>query len=192
MSSASFCSDSELDRATQAMEASSEEGLRQTDLLIAQYPNDARLHFLKGSMLVTLGRPIEAHASLCLAVHLAPDFPLARFQLGLFELTSGEAEQALRSWEPLSALADDHYLKIFVTGLSHLIRDEFSECVVWLRKGITRNQENQPLNRDMQMVIDQCTPLIPTQTAPVMADERSSETSFLLRQLSNRGSGRLN
>ncbi len=192
MSSTTYCSESDIDGVTRAMDVSSEDGLRQTERLIAQFPNDARLHFLKGSMLVTLGRPIEAHASLCLAVHLAPDFSLARFQLGLFELTSGEADQALRSWEPLGALAEDHYLRFFVTGLTHLIRDEFAECVVWLRKGITRNQENQPLNRDMQMVIDQCTPLIDSKSAPVMADERGSETSFLLRQLTGRNSGRLN
>jgi predicted Zn-dependent protease len=70
------------------------------EALIVEFPDDARLHFLKGSSLIGEGRHIEGHQALTRAVALAPDFAIARFQLGLFQLTSGEADRALETWGP--------------------------------------------------------------------------------------------
>ena len=81
---------------------------------------------------------------------------LARFQLGFFELTSGEAVRALATWEPLDTLPEGHYLGHFVTGLRHLIADRFADAIAALEAGIAVNDENAPLNRDMQLIIDEC------------------------------------
>lgn len=153
--------------------------------LIAAYPDDARLHFMRGSLLAGSGRPIEAHAALSRAVALAPDFTLARFQLGFFELTSGEAARALETWGPLRALPTDHYLARFVAGLTDLIHDRFAEAIAALQDGIAVNTENPLLNHDMQLIIDQCAGVVPDR-APAASAE-SSATSFLLGQIEPRG-----
>jgi tetratricopeptide (TPR) repeat protein len=175
-----LCSDEEMVQLLQAMQSDAADELMLAERLIDAYPEDARLHFLRGSLLAGSGRPIEAHASLSRAVALAPEFALARFQLGFFELTSGEAARALATWEPLHTLPADHYLAHFVTGLRHLIADRFAETIAALEAGIAVNEENLPLNRDMQLIIDECTGL--AERKPTEPVEEASATSFLLDQ----------
>lgn len=163
--------------------ADSAAGLARIDDLLTAYPDDARLHFLRASLLVG-SRPIEAHAAFSRAVAIAPDFAIARFQLGFFELTSGEGARAIATWAPLLALPDDHYLRRFVVGLTHLIHDRFAEAVAALRDGIAANTETPPLNGDMQLLIAQCEAQL---DGPTVTGETSA-TSFLLDPL---GGGRM-
>jgi len=159
--------------------------------VLLKYPEDPRLHFLKGSTFAESGRLIEAHAALSQAVKLAPDFHNARFQLGFFQLTSGESDNALKTWARLDGLPKDQYLRIFVIGLRHLIRDELPECEEMLKKGISLNTENPPLNTDMQLIISQIRPLMQGKEsseagAPASeaedAEAEASLTSILLQQ----------
>ncbi|HEX4695786.1 hypothetical protein [Sphingomonas sp.] len=152
------------------------------DRALADFPADPRLHFLRGSLLAGIGRPIEALASLKAAVDLAPDFAIARFQLGFFQLTSGEAADALSTWGPLALLPEGHYLRTFVGGLTYLIRDEFPQAIEQLRLGIAANEENPPLNRDMQLIIDRVGEI----GSDAGTDETMSATSLLLGQFSGR------
>lgn len=160
---------------------------------LVQYPDDARLHFLKGSTYAGSGRLIEAHAALTRAVDLSPDFHIARFQLGFFQLTSGESDNALKTWARLDGLPKDNYLRVFVIGLRHLIRDELEECLAELQRGMSLNEDNLPLNNDMQLIITQITPLIEAQaeeneSTPAGDDKKqaspdeASLTSILLQQ----------
>jgi hypothetical protein len=96
-----------------------------------------------------------AWAAMRRAVDLAPDYVIARFQLGLLELTSGEPIAAQETWGPLHGLPRDNFVRLFVEGLCHLIRDEFAGAVRCLQDGIALNGENAPMNRDMQLVIDE-------------------------------------
>jgi tetratricopeptide (TPR) repeat protein len=174
-----LCGDDEIRQLLAAMASDASDELALAERLIDAYPDDARLHFLRGSLLAGAGRPIEAHASLSHAVALAPDFALARFQLGFFELTSGEAARAVATWEPLDSLPADHHLAHFVVGLRYLIQDRFPEAIVALQAGIAVNDENLPLNRDMQLIIDKCAGLAGAQPA---APAEASATSLLLNQ----------
>ncbi|KQN71163.1 hypothetical protein ASE91_08495 [Sphingomonas sp. Leaf62] len=178
-----MCEDDDIRQLLAVAAASPGDALPLAERLIAAHPGDARLHFFRGSMLAGSARPIEAHAALSRAVALAPDFALARFQLGFFELTSGEPARAQATWEKLSTLPDDHYLRQFVTGLIHLIHDRFADAIAALDGGIAANAETPPLNHDMQLIIDQCRPLL----NPAAEAEEASPTSFLLGQL-GRGS----
>ncbi|MFD1034611.1 tetratricopeptide repeat protein [Sphingomonas hankookensis] len=163
--------------------ADSAAGLARIDDLLTTYPDDARLHFLRASLLVG-SRPIEAHAAFSRAVAIAPDFAIARFQLGFFELTSGEGARAIATWAPLLDLPEGHYLHRFVTGLTHLIHDRFADAVATLRDGIAANTETPPLNGDMQLLIAECE----AQMGEPVAVGETSATSFLLDPL---GGGRM-
>lgn len=181
-----LCSDDELRDLMSAISADDGTEIALVDRSLALFPEDARLHFLRGSLLAGIGRPIEALASLKAAVDLAPDFAIARFQLGFFQLTSGEAADALSTWGPLALLSEGHYLRIFVGGLTYLIRDEFPQAIEQLKIGIAANAENLPLNRDMQLIIDRVSEIVDQSTS---GNETASPTSFLLGQF---GGGRPN
>ncbi|OCC22925.1 hypothetical protein MB02_14255 [Croceicoccus estronivorus] len=151
-----LCSDAEINALVAAIQGNDHDDLAQVDALLADYPQDPRLHFMRGSILAGRQRPIEAHAALAKAVTIAPEFHLARYQLGFFELTSGEADNALSTWGPLLRLPQDHYLRHFVEGMTHLIRDEFAEAITLMRSGMALNEENPPLNNDIRLLIKEC------------------------------------
>lgn len=181
-----LCDDISIEALRKAMDQSATDQLPQMESLLDRFPEDPRLHFLYGSTLVSTGRIIEAHRSLSKAVELAPDFAIARFQLGLFQLTSGETNAALETFGPLDRLPDTHYLRAFVDGLRCLIRDDFMGTIENLRKGIGVNRENPPLNNDMQLIIDRSLPLLGNSSAEVEGGE-VSETSLILQQFSGHG-----
>jgi hypothetical protein len=117
------------------------------------------------------------------AVALAPEFAIARFQLGFFELTSGEAEAARNTWLPLKTLLPHgHWMLLFVEGLESLILDRFAECISCLSEGIRHNQENLPLNNDMALIISQCRDLLEQDGQSENGEDGTdvSPTSFLL------------
>lgn len=188
MESETLCGDAELQDLMAAMQSDDQDGMVRLDRLLVRHPDDPRLHFLRGSVLASIGRPIEALASLKRAVELAPDFAIARFQLGFFQLTSGEAMDALTSWGPIALLPEGHYLRFFVGGLTHLIRDEFPETIARLQEGMAVNDENPALNNDMQLIIGKVLELQnQAQTKPPRDRDVASATSFLLDQFAAPG-----
>lgn len=178
------CDESQLQALLDLYKTEAPERIGATEALIGAFPEDARLHFMLGSTLIGEGRLIEGHAALARAVELAPDFAIARFQLGLFQLTSGEADNALGTWGRLDRLAEGHYLRRFVDGLRALIRDEFSQCIEHLRAGIALNTENAPLNTDMGLIIGKCEEI---QAAGQTSGEAPmTETALILQQFTQR------
>lgn len=182
-----LCADQDLADVMQAVQNETGDELLRLDRLVSAYPEDPRLHFLRGSILAGIGRPIEALTSFREAVRLAPDFAIARFQLGFFLLTSGEAAEALSVWGPLAMLPADQYLRLFVGGLTHLIRDEFPETIRELEAGIAANQDNPPLNRDMQLIISRVRQIGTAPAEDTGRDVTMSATSLLLGQLNVSG-----
>ncbi|HWE45778.1 MAG TPA: hypothetical protein VG407_07095 [Caulobacteraceae bacterium] len=136
------------------MRQGDEQGLEAAEQALGAHPDDARLHFLRGSILAGLQRYAEARQAMQTSVNLAPGFAIARFQLGLLVLCGGDAIGAETAWGPLHLLPEGAPLRLFVEGLDAMIRDEFEPAIRRLRDGIARNQENEPLNRDMSMLID--------------------------------------
>lgn len=150
-----LCPEPEMAALLEQMASDESNALRRLSDLLDQYEDDPRLHFLHGSLFAEQQDYAAARDAMRRAVDLAPDFAIARFQLGFLLLTSGEPHAAQEAWGPLHGLPQDNYLRIFVTGLCHLTRDEFDEAVVRLGEGISRNQENPSMNNDMQMIIDE-------------------------------------
>ena len=176
-----MCGETEIADLINLMQADGENEVAPVDALITQYPEDARLHFLRGSVMASAGQLVQAYESMRTAVKLAPDFVIARFQLGFFELSSGDAASAVTTWAPLKDLATSHYISHFVRGLTHLIDDEFETALECLQLGIALNTENLPLNQDMQLIVDKIAGLSPAGEGAGKSEV--SATSILLGQL---------
>ena len=154
MTKARNCPDDELSKLLALAGQEAKRAAHGLDGLLHDYPQDARLFFLKGSLQAAQQDFAAARASLRHAVDLAPDYAAARFQLGLLLLTSGEPHAAREAWGPLHSLPADNYLRLFVMGLCRLIQDEFDDTVRLLEQGMAGNHENPAVNHDMQMIVD--------------------------------------
>ncbi len=181
-----LASDAEITELVAALSSGDGEDLVHIDRLLARYPDDPRLHFMRGSVLAGLGRAIEAHEAMARAIDIAPGYALARYQLGFFELTSGEAERALSTWGPLFMLAEDNYLRVFAEGMTHLIRDEFAPAIDKFQIGLALNHENEPMNHDIRLLIAECRKLMERQGDASVEGDEISATALLLNQLGPR------
>ncbi len=181
-----LCSDDDLATLVAAIERDDQGDLAALDAMLVRFPQDPRLHFMRGSVLAGRRQALEAHAALARSVELAPEFHLARYQLGFFELTSGEVNEALATWGPLLRLPEDSYLRVFVEGLTHLVRDEFGPALARLQQGIELNRDNAPLNGDIRLLIAECRNALGEQAAETDAasgeDGDLSATSVILGQ----------
>jgi Flp pilus assembly protein TadD len=176
-----ICPPELLSEAAARADADTTAGLSAVEDLLHSYPADPRLHFLKGSLLAALSRFDEALAPFTQAVRLNPQFPIARFQLGLLQLTSGDAAAAAATWAPLEALDPEQPLRLFAEGLLRLAADEFALAEALLRRGVAANAELPPLNRDMQVVLD-------AMSARAAADDpEATSSAHLLLQFSGKG-----
>lgn len=149
------------------------------------YPLDPRLHFLKGSVLAGLQRYDEGRSAMARAIEIAPDYALARFQLGFLDLTSGRAVDAIGVWQPLFNLPEDEPLRIFAEGLTNLAGDNFAEARRLLTKGIELNVENPLISADMQLILDEIkdgTPAHSTEPVAVPGQSAPSSAAHMLLQ----------
>jgi len=121
---------------------------------LRQAPGNAPVRYLLGATLASAGEYERAAEEMSVALRLQPDLHTARFQLGLLYVTMGQTQQAAEVWEMLEQLPPDSPLKLFKRGIEALIRDDFMQCIALLEQGIKGNKENEPLNRDMTMVIE--------------------------------------
>lgn len=150
-----LCPPQRLEALVDAIRTGEQGGMASLTELKDSYPSDPRLHFLEGSLLAGRGDYTEAQTAMRRAVSIAPDFAIARFQLGFLQLTCGDSYGAQESWGPLHGLPQGHYLRRFVLGLCHLIRDEFADAKAELLSGVAANTENPPLNNDMMLIVDE-------------------------------------
>jgi tetratricopeptide (TPR) repeat protein len=179
---ADLCDDATIEDLLATTQTDVGTALAQIEHLLSRFAEDPRLYFLKGSLLIGQKRFLGAHQALQRALEIEPGYDLARFQLGFFELTSGEAEAAIETWQPLMALPDGNWLRLFAQGLQHLAADRFEQCVALLRAGIAANSDNAPLNADMELIIDKCSE--PIAGSPSVSNDAPdtdvSATSLLL------------
>lgn len=120
---------------------------------VADAPQSALCHFMLGAELAQAGAIAEAESAMATAVLLAPQFPIARFQLGLLQFTSGRAAPALLTWQPLLELGEHDALFHFVQAFAALAGDQFDEARAAFARGIALNKSNEPLNHDMRQVV---------------------------------------
>jgi hypothetical protein len=119
-----------------------------------EHPADARPLLLLAAEFAHRRQHDRAESVYALALLRAPGFSIARFQMGLLQFSGGRVAQALLTWAPLDSLPEGHYLRLFRDGLAALAGDAFADAERLLREGMAANQENLPLNADMQMVLE--------------------------------------
>ena len=176
------------ERLAELVEAASRDGakgLALTERLLASYGRDPQLQFLHGSLLASAQRYGEARQAMQRALDIAPDYAIARFQLGLLALSSGDAAAAEATLRPLEALPPDHPLRLFAEGLQHMAADEFPEAIACLEAGQARNGQIPAINRDMQLLIDEMRARMAEPTQEPTAEPTSS-VHFLLQQYAKR------
>jgi hypothetical protein len=156
------CPDGELESALVVLRNSDEAGITEIDRLLSYYPIDPRLLFLRGSLLAGVQRYEEGRASMRAAVDVAPDFDIARFQLGFLELTSGLPLAAAETWAPFDKLVENAPFRLFADGLNALAHDAYADADRLIRAGIAANTDHPLINNDMQLLLDEMASKLPT------------------------------
>ncbi|MFB9240277.1 hypothetical protein IV454_23860 [Massilia antarctica] len=128
---------------------------------VARPDATAPAHLLLGAGYAQLQMYDRAAAEMESALAVDPSFAIARFQLGLLQLTSGDAERAMSTLLPLQELGEQHALNQFGSGLIHLMRNEFADTLACMSKGMALNTDNPALNTDMQLIVDKVNALPP-------------------------------
>lgn len=119
----------------------------------ARFPDDARIVYLLGAEHAQIGLFDRAEAEVSRAVELDPSLIIARFQLGLMQMTQGRPEDARETWAALDQLPPTHGLRLFKQGLDAMSRDRFAEARNLIQRGIDANDFSQELNNDMRNVL---------------------------------------
>lgn len=119
----------------------------------ATRPEAGLPQFLLGSEFAALGDTDKAEAAFANATRLAPGFPMARYQLGLLQFSSGRPAMALLTWQPLLELPDTDPLPHFVTGFALLAQDQFEQALRHFQQGLGLNTSNSALSQDIEKVM---------------------------------------
>lgn len=147
---------------------------------LADHPADGRLYLLIAAEYASVGAMDQAEGAFTAALQVAPGLAIARFQLGLLQMSAGRPAAARATWAPLLALPPSEPLHLFVQGLEALGEDGFDAAVAYLEQGMAANRTNAPLNHDMQQVIDRIAGMRPAALAPPPAAETPAGAHYLM------------
>lgn len=159
------------------MESKTDSDLSQLRRAVLNDPRNGELRYLLGAEMAHQHDYEGAVLEFSAAIALSPQLHAARFQLGLLHLTLAQPHHAIAVLAPLEDLGDNAALKQFKRGIEALIKDDFSNCLQHLQRGIELNQENPPLNRDMRMIVERVTATLDAQKAEPVTVPRTSEAS---------------
>jgi tetratricopeptide (TPR) repeat protein len=148
------------------------------------HPASALPHFLLGSEQASAGDFEQAELAFANAVLLAPDFTLARYQLGLLQFSSQRAPVALLTWQPLFSLPEADALLHFVRGFAALAQDDFAEALRHYRHGLACTPANPALCADIQQVVDAVERL---ESGAAAAEEPAADSTHVLLSAYSRG-----
>lgn len=114
----------------------------------------AESFYILGAEYAEIGMYKRAGEYMEKALSLKPELHTARFQCGLLFMLQDLRNEAINIWLPLCELPKEDPLYQFATGLSYLIANDKERALDALEKGISLNNTNLALNRDMQNVIN--------------------------------------
>lgn len=151
---------------------------------VAMRPESHQAHYLLGATLAQAGRAIDAENSFLACLGVAPDFGIARFQLGLLQIVGSRLDHGCATLRPLTILSDGNYLKWFAQGLIELVRGDQSAAVQSLEQGLALNQQIPALNHDVRGILSRVQAAVGSSTKPAggaaAAEDSSSSPHFLI------------
>lgn len=124
-------------------------------ILVEREPGNFQGHYLLAAEHMQLGMVDRAEEGFRRAVALAPDFPLARFQLGQLYLVKGDATAAKATLVPLLNLPRGSALARYAQGLIAAADEDGAGAIEALRAGLACEQDSLPLAGDMQRLLAQ-------------------------------------
>lgn len=122
-------------------------------ILIDRNPVHPYGHYLLAAEHMQLGMVDRAEEGFARAVALAPDFSIARFQLGQLYLVKGDGALAKSTLAPLADLPSGTALASYAKGLIAMVDDDVPGAVEALQTGLACEQEILPLAGDMQRLL---------------------------------------
>lgn len=116
-------------------------------------PKHSKAVYLLGALHAQLGLYERAIEEISHALEQDPELQVARFQLGLLYLLSNQKDNAKKTWLKLAQLGQQHYFYWFQLGLLKIAEEDIQNGIDYLEKGMTLNQQNLALNKDMSQAI---------------------------------------
>lgn len=98
-------------------------------------------HLLMGAEHACRGDLALAEAAYEVALRLAPDLHLARYQLGLLQFGAQRTAAALATWQPLFPLCASQPLGHFARGFAALIEDDHATALRHFRRGLALSRD---------------------------------------------------
>jgi Flp pilus assembly protein TadD len=118
------------------------------------FPDNVRISYLLGAEHAQIGLYDRAEKEMTHAINLDATLVVARFQLGLLQLTQGRLADARATWAALEELPADNALRLFKQGLGALSEDRFAEARALLQQGMEANSFSPDLNNDMRNLME--------------------------------------
>ena len=119
--------------------------------LVERSPAHAQGQYLLAAQHAQMGVMDRAERGFRLAGELAPDFPLARLQLGQLLLVQGRAEEALVE---LSAVGgEDPAVSVYAQGLCEFAKGHINQALAVLQRGLELPQAIPELASDIRRLI---------------------------------------
>jgi tetratricopeptide (TPR) repeat protein len=163
--------------ATASQDGDSNTALSLLEQAMALEKASAAACFLFASEHASLGNFEKAEESFANTVLLAPQWHIARYQLGLLQFSSGRAAAALVTWAPLFDLDASNCFVHFVRGFGSLAQDQFAQATAHFRAGLALPVENAALAGDIEKVLARIEHLT---TGPVAQTAEPSAAAHIL------------
>lgn len=123
--------------------------------LLERDPNHVFANYLLAAEHAQIGMVDRAEAGFARTVALAPEFNIARFQLGQIYLVKGDISAAKIALEPLTRSADQNQeLSHYAKGLLALTDNNTEMAIADLQLGLACQHEIPALAADMQKIVD--------------------------------------
>ncbi len=129
------------------------ESVAMLKILLERDPHHVHGQYLLAAQHAQMGLMDRAESGFRAVVAQAPDFPMARFQLGQLLLTKGSNVEAKRLFAPLAELPAGDALGAFARALSAAADDDAGEMIHQLQEGLACPQPVPALAMDMQRLL---------------------------------------
>lgn len=121
--------------------------------LLEREPGHVFATYLLAAQHAQLGMMDRAEAGFRAVVQQAPEFPIARFQLGQLLLVKGSPDEARQVFAPLTS--DRQALGAYARALSAAAQEDLPTALAELEAGLALPQEIPALELDMRRLHDQ-------------------------------------